>query len=64
MRFHIGTFTTGLVFTAAGVAFVLEALGLWTLQVADLRVIGPVVLVVIGVALLAGGWNRTAGTAD
>jgi hypothetical protein len=36
-----------------GLAFVTEALGWWTLQVADLRFVGPLALVVAGLAVVS-----------
>lgn len=54
MNIHKGTFFAGLIFLAIGVAFVLEALELWTLRFSDLRLIGPLALVVIGIAVIMG----------
>lgn len=58
MRFHAGTFIAGLIYLAAAVAFALEALGVWTLQLSDLRFVGPLALVVAGIAVLFGSWVR------
>ncbi len=58
MRTHIGTFITGLVFLAIGVAFALEAAGVWTVRVQDLKLIGPLALVVIGAAVLLSALTR------
>jgi hypothetical protein len=58
MKLHSGTLMAGLVYTGIGVAFVLEALGYWTLRVADLRVIGPLALLVIGLGLIVGTLTR------
>lgn len=55
---HGGTLMAGLVYTGIGVAFVLEALGYWTLRVADLRVIGPLALLVIGLGVIVGTFTR------
>ncbi len=59
MRLHNGTLLAGVVFLLIGVAFVLEALGVWTLQIGDLRYIGPIALVVVGVAVVAGSIGRS-----
>lgn len=45
----------GIVFVVAGVAFLLEALEVWDL---DLRTIAPAALIGIGVAILLGGRSR------
>ncbi len=59
MRLHNGTLLAGIVFLLIGVAFVLEALGVWTLQIGDLRYIGPIALVVVGVAVVVGSIGRS-----
>ena len=58
MKFHAGTFATGIVFLAIGVAFMLEALGVWRVRLADLRLIGPIALVLIGLAVIFGSMRR------
>lgn len=42
----------GVFFIAAGVVFLLERLGVWDVS---LRVLGPVLLITLGVAILFGG---------
>jgi hypothetical protein len=59
MNIHKGTFITGLIYLAIGVAFVLEALDVWTIRFSDLRLIGPLALVVIGVAVIIGTLGGT-----
>ncbi len=54
MRLHWGTLLTGVIYLVIGVAFVLEALDVWALRLADLRLIGPLALVVIGIAVIMG----------
>lgn len=54
MRLHKGTLLAGIVFLLIGVAFILEALEVWTVQISDLRYIGPIALVVVGVAVVFG----------
>src|SRR5690606_6048363 len=54
MKMHIGSFVTGLVFLAVGVAFALEAAGVWEFRISDLRLIGPLALVLIGVSIIVG----------
>lgn len=42
----------GVFFIAAGVVFLLERLGIWDVS---LRVLGPVLLITLGVAIVLGG---------
>lgn len=58
MRLHSGTLMAGIVYTGIGVAFLLEALGYWTMRVADLRVVGPLALLVIGLSVIVGTLTR------
>lgn len=53
-RFHPGTFTSGLIFAVLGAAFVAENRGWWTFELRDLRLMGPVLVILIGVAVLMG----------
>lgn len=65
MRFHPGTMLAGFIYLVVGVSFVLEALGYWTLRLSDLRYIGPLALVVAGIAVVVGSVTRnTAGTSE
>ncbi|MGH8928355.1 MAG: hypothetical protein ACRDWH_08395 [Acidimicrobiia bacterium] len=59
MRLHIGTLFAGLVFTAIGVTFSMEALGWWKLQLSDFRLVGPIALVVAGLAVIVGSIGRS-----
>lgn len=58
MKLHSGTLMAGIVYTGIGVAFLLEALGYWTMRVADLRVVGPLALLVIGLSVIVGTLTR------
>ena len=49
-------FAFGILFVVAGVAFLLERLDVWNVE---LRSIAPVLLIAIGIAVLLGG-RRTA----
>jgi len=42
----------GVFFVAAGAVFLLERLGVWNLS---LRVLGPVLLITLGIAIIVGG---------
>jgi hypothetical protein len=46
---------TGVFFVVAGIVFLLEALDVWELS---LRVLGPVLLITLGVAVVLGGRTR------
>ncbi|HSL25526.1 MAG TPA: hypothetical protein VLA54_04525 [Acidimicrobiia bacterium] len=58
MRWHIGTLLAGLIYVAAGVVFLLEALDVWSLELSDLRIVAPIVLLVAGVAVIIGSLGR------
>lgn len=45
----------GVFFVAAGIVFLLEGLEVWDLS---LRVLGPVLLITLGVAIVLGGRSR------
>ena len=51
MRLHIGTLTAGVVFALLGILLTLDALEVVEL---DIALIGPVALITVGLALLAG----------
>lgn len=57
-RFHFGTFVTGLVIALIGGALLAEGLGWWELRLRDLRYLGPVLLIAIGVIVLLGSIGR------
>jgi len=52
-------FLTGLAFAAIGVAFVLEAEGVWTFRLTELSVVVPVLLILGGLAILVLAIRRT-----
>lgn len=54
MRAHLPTFWAGVVLTVFGVAFTLEAAGVWSFTLSQLRVIGPLALIAVGVGVLLG----------
>lgn len=61
-RLHAGTLLAGMIFLATGVVFVLEAVGVWTMSIADLRFIVPLAMVVVGVAVIIGSLSRQTPT--
>ena len=59
MRLHKGTLFAGVIYLGIGIVFLLEALEVWTLQISDLTVVGPVALVILGLAVVVGSLGRT-----
>jgi len=59
MRIHNGTLLAGVIYLGIGIAFLLEALEVWTLQISDLTVVGPMALVILGLAVVIGSLGRT-----
>lgn len=57
-RPHLPTLWSGIVFIGLGVAFALEAVGVWVFDAADLRLLGPLALVAVGVGILLGARSR------
>ncbi len=62
MKLHTGTLFAGIIYLVVGLAFVAEALEWWTLQISDLRYVGPAALVVVGVAVVIGSLARSEST--
>ena len=58
MKLHVGTLFAGLVFLVVGLTFMTEALGWWSLQMVDLRYVGPIVLIAGGLAVTASALTR------
>lgn len=58
MKLHYGTLFAGIIFLLIGIAFVMEALGTWSLSVSDLRYVGPLALVVAGLAVVLGSFTK------
>ena len=59
MRLHRGTLFAGVIYLGIGIVFLLEALEVWTLQISDLTVVGPLALVILGLAVVIGSLGRT-----
>lgn len=57
-KVHWGTFLWGLVLALAGVGLLGVDLGWWQLRLADLRLVGPVVIMIIGLVVLIGSMSR------
>lgn len=62
MKLHTGTLFAGIIYLVVGLAFVAEALEWWTLQISDLRYVGPAALVVAGLAVVIGSMARSDTT--
>jgi small neutral amino acid transporter SnatA (MarC family) len=58
MRLHRGTLFAGVLYLMVAIVFMLEALDVWTLRIGDLRYIGPIALVLIGLAVGIGSLGR------
>jgi len=58
MKMHVGTLVAGLVFLLVGLTFMTEAMGWWSLQVADLRYLAPIALIAGGLAVTASALTR------
>jgi hypothetical protein len=48
----------GVLYLMIAIVFMLEALDVWTLRIGDLRYIGPIALVLIGLAVAIGSLGR------
>jgi hypothetical protein len=55
MRRHPGTFASGVLFVILGLAYLLEAFEVWTVDVARFW---PVALIVIGLVIVLTSWRR------
>lgn len=53
-RFHTVTFVWGLVLTVAGAALAAVGFGWWDISGLDLRYVGPALLILVGLTILAG----------
>lgn len=54
MRAHLPTLWGGVVLTVFGVAFALEAAGVWSFTLSQLSVLGPLALIAVGIGVLLG----------
>jgi hypothetical protein len=57
-KLDVGSLLVGLFFAAVGMGFLFEALGVWTFRVGDLRLVGPAVLVIAGLGVMASAVAR------
>lgn len=53
-RFHPATFVWGVVLTLAGAALAAIGFGWWDISTLDLRYVGPALVILMGVTILAG----------
>ena len=52
--FHVATFIWGAVLTIVGAGLALAGFGWWELSSIDLRYVGPVFVILVGVVILLG----------
>ena len=58
MTIYKGALTAGVIYLVLGVAFLLEALDMWAFEIGDLRLLGPISLLLIGIGVAAGAIGR------
>jgi len=58
VKLHYGTLFAGVLYLVIGLGMVAETLGWWDLTLRDLRYVGPLALVVAGLAVVAGSVAR------
>jgi hypothetical protein len=63
-KLDVGSFITGLFFTIVGVAFVLEGAGAWTFRLGHLRIVGPLIILLVGIAVLISSMAGAQRRAD
>jgi hypothetical protein len=58
MTIYKGALIAGVIYLVLGVAFLLEALDVWAFELGDLRLVGPIGLLLIGVGVAVGAIGR------
>ena len=58
MTIYKGALIAGVIYLVLGVAFLLEALDMWTFELGDLRLVGPIALLLVGFGVAAGAIGR------
>jgi hypothetical protein len=53
-RFHIGTLLSGLALAIWGAGLLGDGMGWWNIELADLRYVGPILIIVIGALVVVG----------
>jgi hypothetical protein len=53
-QFHPGTFLWGVILTVAGAVLTAVGFGWWNISGLDLRYVGPALVILIGLTILAG----------
>jgi small neutral amino acid transporter SnatA (MarC family) len=64
MTIYKGALIAGVIYLALGVAFLLEALDMWAFELGDLRLVGPIALLLIGIGVAAGAIGRARRQPD
>jgi hypothetical protein len=57
-QFHLGTFLWGAVLVVSGAALTAVGLGWWDISAIDLRLVGPVFVILIGAVVVAASIGR------
>lgn len=66
-RLHVGTFLWGVILAVSGVALTAVGLGWWDISSIDLRLVGPVFVILLGAVIVAasiGGAIRSGNEPD
>jgi hypothetical protein len=58
-QFHLGTFLWGAVLLTSGAALTAVGLGWWDISAVDLRLVGPVFVILIGAVIVAASIGRS-----
>lgn len=53
-KLHVGTLISGLVLAAWGTGLLGDGMGWWNLELADLRYVGPILIIVVGALVVIG----------
>ncbi len=57
-RLHVGTFLWGLILAISGAALTAVGLGWWDISSIDLRLVGPVFVILLGAVVVATSIGR------
>ncbi|MGD2101994.1 MAG: hypothetical protein PVG83_07135 [Acidimicrobiia bacterium] len=58
-KLHIGTLLSGLALAVWGTGLLGDGLDWWSLELADLRYVGPILIIVIGAFVVVGALAAT-----
>lgn len=63
-RLHVGTFLWGLILAISGASLTAVGLGWWDISSMDLRLVGPVLVILIGAVIVAASIGRALRPGD